>query len=185
MPTIHRNPSAKSGKLTENEERELRATLLMVVGALDARPAVNVDLWDALGRRDADVRHPTWLSKLPEVLRTALEAGRAEGPGSLAATVHRVHVFFAHLEAMTLLGFEALAPEAEFTGALVAVTERSADVTVCASRALHDPTEANLEALRFAAMESEAEDEKVLDLASRRLAQTRTDRQPARQLALR
>ncbi len=177
-----RKCTPKPGNLSPNEEKELRAALYMVVGALDARPKENDDFWDALVRTDAEVRHPKWLNKLTETIRTALDAGAQEGPGTQAATVHRVHVFFAALEAITLRGYESPSVD-NFADELVTLTEESADVTVAASRALKDPSESNLEALRFAVMESAAEDERVLDLASRRLADERSHRPVARAFA--
>ncbi len=179
MTHLHRKHSTHP-EITAAEEAELRALLLQVAGALSSRPEPR-DFWDDLGRRDTIARHPKWANKLVETLRSALEAGKGEDAGTQAATVHRVRVFFDSLAALTLRGYETTAAE-ELGGVLVETIKESADVSVAAARAIHEPTDRNLELLRHEVTQEIEEGERVLDLTARTLAARRT---PTRQLAVR
>lgn len=182
MPHSNRICRQKTGSpLTIAEERELRTRLLATVAALDARPEPK-DIWDALGRHDADVRHPRWLSMLPELFRSALEAAKADGDRTLQQTVQLIDVFYDELYAFTVRGYE-LARSEDLDRELVRLTEESTEVTVAAARALQEPSERNLEAVRTEILEAEAQGEKMIDLASRRIAHDRS--RNSRQLAIR
>ncbi len=176
MSTLHQNRVEKleCPALSTVEEATLRADLLLVAGQLKARPAVNVDLWNGLGRTEAEVRHPAWLSKLPEVLRSALNAAALEGPAVLQATTHQVEMFYAKLCAFTLAPY-TIAGGSELPAALIGLTREAAEVSVAVAETLLDGNETNLRRLQIEVTEEIEEGNRVLDLTSRAIAARRCE----------
>jgi hypothetical protein len=169
MPAVHQIPAAKPD-LTRFHIKRLRSALLEVSGALRCRPEPR-DMWDDLGRGDAEQRS-IWIDKDVLLCRMAMRAAEKEGPAIQEATRQRVKRYFAEKCAAALFGFEEHASD-DLAQELVKMTREASEVLVAGAQAAAEPTISHLERLRDDGLEAIAELHDVVELASARLARER------------
>lgn len=149
----------------------VRRAVASIVGACKGKPAGCDDFFYDLTREGAEQRN-MHLDALVIRSRQALEHAKTQGVGVQAATVHRVEIMFATLCAMAIHGYE-VGGQGSLATDLVRLSEETADVVTAAARAAHEPSERNLEVLRFEISESIDIGEQVSDRASLALAGAR------------
>jgi hypothetical protein len=147
-------------------KRTIREAMAFVAGALRCRPAPR-DFWDDVNRNGAEFRNE-WLDKIVIKCREALDAARSEGPVAQAETLQRIERLYAVLFAESVAGYE-LTSSGQLSALLCELAHDDADALTAAADAQHERSEANLEAVRFAAMRSIHTSEEVLSLASAEL----------------
>lgn len=169
MATLNQNTQPKSG-LPRNDAVRVRRAVAYVAGAIKGKPDPE-DFWYDLSRADAELRN-AHLDVLVIRCRQALEKAKGQGIGVQAATVHRVEVMFATLCAMAVHGYE-VGEQGNLATDLVRLSEETADVVTAAARAAHEPSQRNLEALRYEIHEAIDIGEHVSDRTALELAGAR------------
>lgn len=153
-----RPPLVASSHRLRPAARDAVAALIAPLGRHPSR------LWKEVGRD----RLPAWPAKVVECAREALGAARHQGPDVFTQTAHRVRACFATHEALAFAGFDA-GPRGRLESSLVEMIHAETDCISAAAEASHALTEGNLQAVRFAAMETIRRAEEVLALTTEQL----------------
>lgn len=171
MATNNQNTQSKSA-LCRNDALRIRRAVAHVAGAIKGKPEPE-DFWYDCGRNeDEAVNRNAHLDILVIRCRQALDKAKTQGIGIQAATVHRIEVMFATLCAMAVHGYE-VGGQGSLATDLVRLSEETADVMTAAARVAHEPSERNLETLRYEIHEAIDIGESVADRAGLQLAGAR------------